>query len=280
MRKKLLVTSALIFFVSAGILFYLYSQNQSKTFSVTFLNIGQGDAVLIKFGNGEKMLVDCGPNKIILSELGKNLPFWDRKIDYVLTTHPDLDHYGGCIDVVKRYRVKKIITNGQTKPNDPYWKEWNKISQASGAKLILINGPTVWNIGGSQLTFFSPDDELYLDVKNTDNNNFSIVFKLIAPSGKTFLFTGDMEIPLEQALLEKYCQNSTCPLQANILKIGHHGSDTATGETFLGAVNPDVAVISVGKNKFGHPSLRVIKHLERAGTKIWRTDMIGDIIVK
>lgn len=281
-NKKLifLVLTCLVLNILGGFFYYRYTQKQSHHFKVTFLNIGQGDSALIQFKDGEKMLVDCGPNKIVLSRLGQELPFYDRTIDYVLATHPDLDHYGGCVDVLKRYHVKHIIVNGRSKP-DPYWQEWNKAMHESGADITVMQGFHEWTIASSTLDFVSPDDSLGVEAKASDSNNYSIVFKLTSDTGQTYLFTGDMEVPLEQALMRRYCSNTNCPLlQADILKVGHHGSITASSEEFLSVVKPKTAIISVGPNKYGHPSLRVIRHLERAGSQILRTDKIGDLVIQ
>ncbi len=280
-KRRLSLIIFLVFCIFGLIFFYYrYSETERHKFKVTFLNVGQGDAVLIQFASGEKMLVDCGPNKIILSALGRNLAFYDRKIDYVLATHPDLDHYGGCIDVVKNYMVKKIITNGKEKPYDPYWREWNKAMMESGAELVKMDKPDVWTIASDTLQFVSPDPTLSLQAKEIDNNNYSIVFRLTHGDEK-FLFTGDMEEPLEKLLIEKYCSStSTCILNSDILKVGHHGSDGASSESFLSFVKPKTAVISVGKNKYGHPTLRAIRHLERSGAQIRRMDLEGDIVLR
>ncbi len=261
-------------------------------FKVTFLDVGQGDSALIQFANGQKMLVDCGANKGVLARLSDVLPFYDRAIDYVLATHPDLDHYGGCIDVIKRYRVSHIITNGRAKPGDPYWEEWQRSIEASGAEISEITAESTWVIASSTLHFLSPDSTLPLKVAGDDSNNFSIVFKLTADTGQTFLFTGDMEVPLETALINRYCsdlvtstvfaKSEPCAaLQSAILKVGHHGSNSSSGLNLLEAVRPRLGLVSVGvKNRYGHPSLRVLKRLERAGMVIRRTDQEGSIVVE
>lgn len=276
--KKIIIIAVLLILI--GCLFlYTKLNNSQKRFQVTFFNIGQGDAALIQFANGEKMLVDCGPDKKILAKLGQALPFYDRSIDYVLATHPDLDHYGGCVDVLKNYKVKEVIINGHKK-NDPYWRAWDRVIKDEGAIVKVMANPEEWQIASSTLQFFSPDSSLPLDVPPSDSNNYSIVFKL-KNDRISFLFTGDMEEPLENALVHKYCSASStvCPtLQSNVLKIGHHGSDTASGEDFLNLVHPQMAIVSVGKNSFGHPSLRVLKKLERTGAEILRTDEMGDIV--
>ena len=321
MRKKHVIIILVLIAVIGGIFLYTKLNNSQKHFQVTFFDIGQGDAALIQFNDGKKMLVDCGADRKILAKLGRALPFYDRAIDYVLATHPDLDHYGGCVDVLKNYKVKEIIINGRKKENDPYWRVWDKAIKDEGAIVKILNSPQVWTIASSSLEFFSPDSSLDLDVAAADSNNYSIVFKL-ENKGLSYLFTGDMEEPLEKVLAHKYCssiagvqnieplqqtQSNTvagdqnieplpqtrtntvgaqyfvpsdvCPaLQSDILKVGHHGSDSSSGEDFLNLVNPKQAIISVGKNKYGHPSLRVMKKLERAGAEILRTDEAGDIV--
>lgn len=281
MKKKTIIILLVALVLSGSLFFYKKYNDSHHHFQVTFFNIGQGDASLIQFNDGEKMLVDCGPDKKILAKLGQALPFYDRTIDYVLATHPDLDHYGGCVDVLKNYKVKEIIINGHKKENDPYWRAWDEAIKNEGAIIKIIDSPEEWEISSSTLQFMSPDNSLPLEVAAADSNNYSIVFKLL--SGRTsFLFTGDMEEPLEKALVHKYCSttSTTCPaIQANVLKVGHHGSDSSSGEKFLNIVQPQTATVSVGKNKYGHPSLRVLKKLERVGAEILRTDEKGDIII-
>lgn len=287
-QQKVITVFIVSFVIIIGFFYFRHLESERHRFKVVFLNIGQGDAALIQFENGQKMLVDCGPDRTILSALGRNLPFYDRKIDIVLVTHPDLDHYGGCLDVLKNYQVGEIITNGRGKPDDSYWREWDRIANESKAVMKTINGHEIMNVASSSLEFFSPDPDLDLPVKSFDSNNFSIVFRLVH-SAQAFLFTADMEELLERVLAKKYCDSipssaqkeeqviSSCRLAAGILKAGHHGSDGSSSEYFLQFVEPKVAVISVGKNKFGHPSLRAIRHLERAGARILRTDISGDI---
>jgi len=275
-----------------GLFFYirLFSDNN---FKIIFFNVGQGDSALIQFGDGQKMLVDCGPDRKVLTKLGKYLPFYDRTIDYLLISHPDSDHYGGCIDVVKRYNVKNIIENGVVKNSDPFWVIWSEKIKNEKAAIKNIVGHEVINIASTTLEFFSPDGNLNLLEKNKEGNNLSVVFKLVR-GNTSVLFVGDAEVPLEQALIQKYClfpdgesgsrlAVGTTPcsnLHAGYLKIGHHGSDSSSGDDWLGAINPNVAIISVGKNTFGHPSLRILKHLERSRIEAWRTDEKDDIIIQ
>ena len=282
-KKPLIIISVLLTLLLGCIFYFYYNQHRPHKFQVTFFDIGQGDASLIQFADGKKMLVDCGPDRKILAKLGQTLPFYDRSIDYVLATHPDLDHYGGCVDVLKNYKVKEIIINGHKKENDPYWRAWDQaVKDEPDAIVKIMNSPETWTIASATLQFISPDSSLVLGVAAADSNNYSIVFKL-TNDRTSFLFTGDMEEPLEYALVHKYCSvsSTTCStLQANVLKVGHHGSDSSSGEDFLNLVHPQIATVSVGKNNhYGHPSLRVLKKLERVGAEILRTDRKGDIIL-
>ena len=281
-KHKKIIVLAIVFgmLIIAG---YYYFYNSTLKFynSVTFFDVGQGDSALIRFANGQKMLVDCGVNRKILSKLGSALPFFDRTIDYLLVTHPDGDHYGGCPAVLERYVVKNIITNGSQKSDDPYWLAWKKYSQIEQAQNTIISNHKIMTIGDSQLEFLAPDEKLVMNIDTSDSNNRSIVFALSNNLGK-ILFTGDMEAPLENAIIQSYCSKTIeCPiLKSDYLKVGHHGSDSSSGEYFLSLVKPKYAVVSVGANKYGHPSRRVLRKLLRTDAIIWRTDQKSDIIVK
>lgn len=284
--RRLFLFGLIIFWITVFILLFylLWTVQVAKRLEVIFLDIGQGDAALIKFGNGQKMIIDCGPDKRVLSKLGHYLTFFDRTIDYMLVTHPDGDHYGGCPSILERYDVKNIIFGDFQKSNDPFWRAWTKYSTEENSNWKFINGHEVISVGSSSLEFFSPDSvELVLKKEVNESNNHSIVFLLKNNLGR-FLFTGDMEMPLEDAILGKYCVGNTWPcesLQADYLKVGHHGSDSSTGIQFLKAVSARYGIISVGaKNRYGHPTQRVLRKLQRAKIKIWRTDLKGDIIVR
>ncbi len=261
--------------------YWQYFESKKYHFSVVFFNIGQGDSALINFSNGKKMLVDCGPNSNILSKLGGRLPFYDRVIDYLVISHPDLDHYGGCIDVLKRYQVKTIIENGEQKPSDQFWLSWEDFAKKEGAdRQVVVEPYTFWSFDQEKVNFYKPDAK-FLPSENGGGNNSSLVFSLTAPK-QSFIFSGDAELLLEEALIKTFCPSGliNCnEFRADYLKIGHHGSDSSTSEEWLEVVRPKVAIVSVGKNKFGHPSLRVARKLERMSVDIWRTDEKGDIII-
>lgn len=250
--------------------------DNGKALKIEFLDVGQGDASFIEFPDGEQMLVDCAVDARILAKLGQIMPYYDKDIDYLVVTHPDSDHYGGCIDVLDRFHIKNIVYNGLKKDHDQFWQEFWKQVQSENATCIEINQEQTWSIASSTIQWLFPDksaEELPDSLKKKDNNT-SLIFK-ISFQNHSVLFTADAENELEQYLLNKYKDE----LDSDILKIAHHGSSGSSGRLFLEAVNPADAVISVGKdNKFGHPSPRVLKKLERVGSHIFRTDEIGNVV--
>jgi len=241
---------------------------------VDFLDIGQGDAELIKTPSGQNILIDGGPDNTVIRRLGENMAWWDRTIDLMILTHPHDDHVNGLNDVLERYKVKKILYTGVIH-NSPGYIKWLQKIRDDRVPLMIVDRPQTISLGENcRLNILYPRSSLA--GKGIENlNNSSIVVKLVYGESK-FLFTGDAEVEVEQELLREGVD-----LSAQALKTGHHGSDTSSGEDFLAAVKPSIVVIEVGKdNDFGHPSPAVIKRLERAGVRIFRTDLDGTIILE
>ena len=253
------------------VLIFGLSYSPPEELEVDFLDVGQGDAILIKSPFGQNILIDGGPDSKVIEGLGKNLPFWDKRIDLMVLTHPHDDHVTGLIEVIKRYSVKKILYTGVIH-SAPNYLAWLAVIRERKIPLVIIDRPQKIVLG----------DDCYMEIiyprknflaQETDNlNNSSIVARLVYGQTK-FLLMGDAEIEVEKELLA-----DGADLSAQVLKVGHHGSDTSSGEEFLKAVSPQIAAIQVGKdNDFGHPSLRILKRLERAGAEILRTDKNGTI---
>lgn len=254
---------------------------ESNKLKMTFLDIGQGDATFIDFPDGQQMLVDCSIDGRILEALGKVIPYYDRDIDYLFITHPDSDHYGGCESVLERFDVKHIVYSGMVKTGDDMWQSFLAAKEHEGAQYEEIKAEDVWTIASTSLHFLYPDHVLAQNSKipgletETNTNNTSLVFR-IDYGNNSVLMMGDAELELEDYLLETYSDQ----LNVDILKLGHHGSDSSTGQEFIEMVSPKDAIASCGlDNKFGHPSRRILKRLERASTTVWRTDLHGDIEV-
>lgn len=275
----------LIFLFISNILVWIvvFDLAQFRFLEVNFLNVGQGDAILIETPQRHQILIDGGPDSTILEKLGNEMPFWDRSIDLVVLTHPERDHISGLIEVLKRYKVNYILWTGVLRDTAEY-KEWLravekevregadiKIAQA-GQRIILWKSD-LHNLWKSDLhnymeVLFPFEDLEGKEYKNS--NNTSIVARLVFDQN-SFLFTGDAYKSVERKLIENQFH-----LGSDVLKVGHHGSKTSNSKEFIEAVSPEVAVISVGKdNRYGHPHQDTLENL--AGIKILRTDLDGDI---
>jgi competence protein ComEC len=255
----------------AAVPIFLFFYQPAKNLEVDFLDVGQGDAILIKTPGGQNILIDGGPDKSAIKRLGENLAWYDRRIDLMVLTHPHDDHVTGLIDVLKRYRVGRILYTGVLH-NAPNYLTWLKTVRDKKTPLTIIDKLQTINLGqGAFLEILYPDRSL-LDREIADLNQSSIVIKLIYGQNK-FLLTGDADEEVEKNLMA-----AGADVSAEVLKVGHHGSQYSTGEEFLAKVKPKLAVIQVGKgNSFGHPNLRTIKKSERIGAEIYRTDERGTI---
>lgn len=237
---------------------------------IDFFDVGQGSAVFIDAPGGNQVLIDGGPSSIILSKLGKAMPFLDRRLELVILTHPDSDHLNGLIEALKHYSVGMIMETGLADSSLEY-QIWRKLIQEKKIPVVLARAGQLVKIADNLgLKILYPLASLE-NQSFKQTNKGSLVAKLFYGKN-TFLLTGDVEEMTEQILLW-----SGVDLGADILQVGHHGSKSSTSQEFLEAVAPQIAVIQVGaKNKYGHPHQEVLERL--AGNKILRTDLFGDII--
>lgn len=232
---------------------------------VSILDVGQGDAIFITTSSGEDVLIDGGPNGQLLEHLGGMLPLTDRDIELMVLTHPHADHLSGLIDVVQRYNVQRIVCACKGGESQTFEK-WRQEAGYDAPIENLDEVTEIIFIGGAKLTIWPPPEGKSL-------NDQSLV-SLFEDTNKSFLFTGDAEIPSEEWLLEEnYLQD------VDVLKVGHHGSRSSTTEAFLGAITPEIGVISVGENnRYGHPHGEILKRLQDHEVQIHRTDQDGSII--
>lgn len=255
-----------------GFVWYAVFAESRDGLLVVFLDVGQGDAIFIEAPNGNQVLIDGGPNKAVLRQLSKIMPFYDRSIDMIIESHPDSDHINGLVEVLRRYKVGLVMESGVVNDNQAY-KSIQEIIEEKGIQKVLARRGTRINFGdGIYMDIMFPDR----DVSGLETNMASVVARLVYGESE-FLFTGDSPRSIEQYLVSIGKEN----LQSDILKISHHGSDTSTSEMFLGYVDPEYAVISVGKdNKYGHPRQEVLDLLNQFDVKILRTDQSGTIKIK
>ena len=227
--------------------------------------MGQGDAILIQSPDGRQILVDGGPSPSALNdELGEVLPFWDRSLDLVVMTHPDADHATGLIPLFDRFAIGAALDGGTD--DSAAATAWRNAADAAGTSpQAVVRGMRV-RAGAAELAVLNPDSGS--DAQS--DNNGSIVLRLDY-GASSLLLMGDAESDAEQALLSGHL-----PLRADVLKVGHHGSDAGTSAQFLAAVRPSLAVISVGAdNRFGHPAPQLLARLRDIQTL--RTDERGRI---
>lgn len=243
---------------------------------VFFLDVGQGDSILIETPSGNLVLIDGGPEDRALGELALILPFFRRTIDLVILTHPDKDHLEGLIYVIDRFNVQKVLMTGVS-DNSPYYAAFLSKLDKKGVEVLIAEADQDFDLGGGAfLDILYPFVSLY-GTRPAESNSASIVAKLIFRDFEALL-TGDADAGIENKLVEKNAAFDNALLGADVLKISHHGSKTATSESFLKAVSPKTAVIQVGKdNKYGHPVMEILKRLYQRGVGIWRTDRNGRI---
>ena len=257
----------------------------SKSLRVTFLDVGQGDSAFIEFPTGETMLVDAGSGMPF--DVGKAaiVPFlWERKIktiDYLVGTHPEMDHIGGFDSIIKKFNIKHILSNGIA-PDVQFYQALMKTIRDKRIAQQVVNQKTMpIQIGDCRIIFLHPN--VGVDPNEENRNDHSIVFRLscLSQPDTAFLFTGDIEKQaIDIMLLDNDLTKST------ILKVPHHGargsllSSLFLGDTFLKKVSPKIAIFSVGeKNRYGHPHSEVIAAYKKSGAKIYRTDHDGAITV-
>lgn len=250
-----------------------YERQPTDILSVYFLDIGQGDAIFIDSPTHGRILIDGGPNRKVLSELGKILPFADKRIDVVIETHPDKDHIGGLPEVVSRYKVGMFLEPGVESENSIDDELKKRVEKKNIPKLLARRGMVV-NLGdGAKLQILFPLARQ--DVSNWETNRASIVAKLVY-GDKSFLLTGDSPSQIEDVLINLPAGRQV--LNSDVLKAGHHGSRTSTSLAYAQAVSPEYAVISAGKdNTYGHPHKEVFDILKQVGVKIVSTIDLGTI---
>ncbi|MDO8507159.1 MAG: MBL fold metallo-hydrolase [bacterium] len=239
-----------------------------KKLKVTYLDIGQGDSELIEFPDGKMALIDGGPGKKVLEGLGKNMPFYKRKIDIIFLSHPHADHVAGLVHVLSRYEVGRVVLT-RAVHNAPEYQEFLKQAKDKNIPATEgIRGTEFDFSGGSKIKILYPTGTL--DSQNLNNTSEVLMLE----SGKTrFLFMGDLENDGSDKLLALEPD-----LQTDVIKVPHHGSQNALNADLYKKASPKYAVISVGKdNKYGHPHTEVLNFLEASGIKYFRTDTAGDV---
>lgn len=262
---------------------------------VVFLDVGQGDAILIQHGT-RQILIDGGQGMAVTARLGEELPWFDKTIEVVISTHPDRDHLEGLLHVLERYEVKLVLMPAVPHTSQLFEVWVEKVQQETGAALRLAQAGQSLKAGDLAIEILGPTQEIIAAMRPGKTNNASVITRVeFTPSGSpslegerlSFLLTGDAEAGIENALVKKYDpyppQTADSPfvrgrklLDVDVLKAGHHGSKTSTTQGLLDATSPSAVVISVGAdNSYGHPHPTVMDRL--ADIQTWRTDEDGSV---
>ncbi len=263
------IITILVFFI---LIFLLTRQKpEENSLSLYMLNIGQGDATLIETPGGRKMLIDSGRDRSVLSELGKYINTGET-IDIIEVSNPDLDHIGGFPFVMEKYKIGQILSPGTNHTISAY-TEIEKLAQEQKINIYKPKSGDVVVLDknhGVTYTVLWPEG----NVADWERNSGSMV-GLIEYEGKKILLTGDAPKEVEDEVLKKYGKYLN---NIDILKVGHHGSNTSTGERLIMLTTPKYALISAGENnRYGHPHIEVLNVLNKYNIKTITTIQNGTI---
>ncbi|MEG1132639.1 MAG: MBL fold metallo-hydrolase, partial [Romboutsia sp.] len=245
------------------------SSANSQQLEVHHINVGQGESIYIEFPDGTDALIDAGKSNYgdtVVNYLKSQESNMD--LEYLIATHPDADHIGGMQDVFKDLNVQNFIYPMDTKNGSNTWQNVISLANSEGCTIKDSTPGSTFDIGGATMKFVqSPKDF-------TDNNDDSVVTYLDYENTE-FLFVGDIEAEAESDMVN----NGLVP-DVDFMSVPHHGSRGSSTQAFLNKAKPEYAVVSVGENSYGHPTQDALNRYANIGTKIYRTDMDGNVVIK
>ena len=266
-----LATLSILFVWGTFVWYVAVCENRGNILKVAFLNIGQGDAIFIEAPNGNTALIDGGPDRSLLRELSKEIPFYKHSIGLIMITNPDADHFAGFIDLIESgYSVGELIEPGTVSKSATYKRFETLVSEHQIPKMLGLKGVVIMldqkrNI---HLDILFPDKE----VSSWKTNDGSLVARLVY-GDTTIMLQGD-----SPSKIEKYLISQGDEVRAQILKLGHHGSRTSTSDEYVKAVSPQVAIISAGlNNHYGFPHKQTLETLAENNVKPLTTFELGTI---
>lgn len=278
-NKFSLVILILIIAISSLFAFRFYNEENNKPkdnkenisivsndlLKVHYLNVSQGDSIFIELPNKEVMLIDAGEatySDYVINYI-KDLGY--TKIDYLVGTHPHLDHIGGLSEVIKSFEIGNIYFPNALSNTKAYEELLNTISEKGLKIKRALAGINILSLDDLTIDIISPTSDKYSEL-----NNYSVVIKIVY-GNNSFLFMGDAEELIEKEI--------TSNVKSDVIKVGHHGSDTSSSKEFINKVKPSIAVISVGPNNYNHPVLDIINRYKKIGAVVKRTDIDGTIVI-
>lgn len=237
--------------------------------TVHFIDVGQGDSILIQSPSGQNMLIDAGDNNKGDTVVEYLKSQGVDKIDFLVATHPHSDHIGGMDNVIDNFDIGKIHMPKVVHTAKTY-EDVLKAIQRKSLKITATHSGMDIPLEGAKVEVLAPDKEL----KSDNLNDYSIVIK-VTYGGNAFLFQGDAEKRTEEEILK-----AEGDIKADVIKLGHHGSSSSNIQSYIDAVNPTYAVITCGEdNKYGHPHEEIMSLMEEKKISTYRTDIDGDIVI-
>lgn len=235
-------------------------------FIASFIDVGQGDSIFLEFPNGKNMLIDAGENyesETVQSFINSKGYF---SLDYVVGTHPHTDHIGGLESIIRRYEIGEIYLPKVVHTSKTYENLLMTINELGYKVNSAISGMEIINEKGLEVKILSPKNSNYSEL-----NNYSVVIKIVF-GNTSFLFMGDAETVVEDEILDE--------VNADVVKVGHHGSDTSSSEEFVKSVNAKYAVIMSGiDNQYDLPDKAIVDRWKSNGAEVYNTSENGNVII-
>lgn len=272
--KKIIFVLAAIVVLNGFFYAYIFASGKEKT-AVYFLDVGQGDAemaILSGGGRAARILIDGGPDRSVLSELSKIMPFFRKRIDLISISHPQEDHMGGISYVAESFKTGWFVSSGEIGKGEA-WKKLEGALEKNNVKAIVLAANDKIKYRENEILVLNPEAG-----KKTDTNESSLVLLLKNPK-MNILFTGDIGKKTEEKIFADL-QKSREGGKIDVLKVAHHGSKNSSSGEFISAIKPKISVIEVGKNSYGHPTGEVLNRLAEVKSLIFRTDEKGTIKVE
>ncbi len=267
MNKKIIFVIIIIILLE----FYYFYEENDKMLNIVFLDVGQGDAILIKSPNGKNILIDGGPDSDLTEKISKYMAYKNNKINMIIITHPHRDHYYGLISVIKKYKPEKIIYSGI----DVYLSDYIYMKKVINDNALELIKPKI----GDK---YEIDENLYFQItympkiSTVENLNDASVSIKLTYGNFDAIFNGDASCEIENIILK----NNT-DLKSEIFKASHHASKYSNCDNLLSDMKPEITIIQSGiDNKFGHPHQEAMNRILKSGSQILRNDQLGDIIIK
>ncbi len=274
-HKQQIVWGVAALFAAAALVVWgeIFATAAKPDLAVYFFDVGQGDAALIAARDGTQILVDGGPDGTVMARLASVLPYYDRSLDAVIITHPHADHITGLIEVLKRFEADTIFESGAAYHTAEAGELEKIIMEKESTRVVVDHQITTRFFNGATLRFVTPQKS-FADAVLKNVHDAMLVFEL-EYGGTKILFMGDAEKNTEDVLVWQHAVGDI-----DILKVGHHGSKTSSQSYFLNKTKPEYAVVSTGKNKYGHPTQEVLSRLAAVGAKTFRTDIVGTVVAE